>query len=534
MNTNYWTAMCVTGPSHGPAAGENGGDDDVRDIHRPGDSKTLLKSDTLYQYILDTTVLPQEPPCLRELRFLTDKHELALMASPADEMQLLGVLVKMIGARNAIEVGVFTGNSLLATALALPDDGRVVAIDRDRRGYDAVARPELDRAGVVHKVEFRENVALDVLDELLATAAAAAADDDDGGFDFAFVDADKASYVSYHERLLRLVRVGGLVVYDNTLWGGAVAMPAGAPMSSTDRRVTATIRELNAVVAADPRVEVCQLPVADGLVASATNHQEEQMAATGAGEGKETASGGGGGGGGSLHSKTLLKSEPLYQYVLESTVFPREPDCLRELRLATANDPMAVMAASPDQVQLFGLLIELIGAKNAIEVGVFTGYSLLATALALPDDGKIVAIDVSRESYDEVGAPVIDKAGVAHKVDFRVGLAMPVLDQLVAEEENKGKFDFAFVDADKVNFLGYHERLLQLVRVGGLIAYDNTLWGGSVAAPPPPADEAHLSGRDRSLAALAREFNAVIAADRRVQPCQLAIADGVMLCRRVA
>ncbi|XP_052168181.1 probable caffeoyl-CoA O-methyltransferase At4g26220 isoform X2 [Oryza glaberrima] len=250
------------------------------------------------------------------------------------------------------------------------------------------------------------------------------------------------------------------------------------------------------------------------------------MAATGAGEGKETAAVAGGGGGGSLHSKTLLKSEPLYQYVLESTVFPREPDCLHELRLATANHPMAVMAASPDQVQLFGLLIELIGAKNAIEVGVFTGYSLLATALALPDDGKIVAIDVSRESYDEVGAPVIDKAGVAHKVDFRVGLAMP--------EGNKGRFDFAFVDADKVNFLGYHERLLQLVRVGGLIAYDNTLWGGSVAAPPAAADEAVPSGRDRSLAALAREFNAAIAADRRVKPCQLAIADGVMLCRRVA
>ncbi|KAF0931806.1 hypothetical protein E2562_005777 [Oryza meyeriana var. granulata] len=193
----------------------------------------------------------------------------------------------------------------------------------------------------------------------------------------------------------------------------------------------------------------------------------------------------------------------------------------------------AIMAASPDQVQLFGLLIELLGAKNAIEVGVFTGYSLLATALALPDDGKIVAIDVSRESYDEVGAPVIKKAGVAHKVDFRLGPAMSVLDQLIAEEKNKSRFDFAFVDADKVNFLGYHERLLQLVRVGGLIAYDNTLWGGSVAAAAP-ADKALLSEQDRSFAGLAREFNAAIADDRRVQPCQLAIADGVMLCRRVA
>ncbi|RLN35732.1 hypothetical protein C2845_PM03G01170 [Panicum miliaceum] len=242
------------------------------------------------------------------------------------------------------------------------------------------------------------------------------------------------------------------------------------------------------------------------------------MAATGAGEGNRAAAGSA-----SLHSKTLLKSEPLYQYILESTVFPREPDCLRELRLATASHPMAAMAASPDEVQLFGLLLEMLGARNAIEVGVFTGYSLLATALALPDDGKVVAIDVTREHYDRIGLPVIEKAGVAHKIGFRVGLALPVLDQMVAEEGNKGAFDFAFVDADKVNFLNYHERLLQLVRVGGLIAYDNTLWGGSVVATP-----------DEPLAAATREFNAAIAADRRVRVCQLAIADGLTLCRRVA
>ncbi|VAI18778.1 unnamed protein product [Triticum turgidum subsp. durum] len=244
--------------------------------------------------------------------------------------------------------------------------------------------------------------------------------------------------------------------------------------------------------------------------------------------------------GSSLHSKTLLKSEQLYQYILESTVFPREPDCLRELRVATAAHPMARMAASPDQVQLFGLLIEMLGARNAIEVGVFTGYSLLATALALPDDGKVrvppfagflvVAIDVSRESYDEIGAPVVEKAGMAHKIDFRVGLALPVLDTLVAEDGNLGKFDFAFVDADKANFHHYHERLLRLVRVGGLIAYDNTLWGGSVAAP----DDEALSERDRELAGIARGFNAALTADRRVQVCQLAISDGIMLCRRVA
>lgn len=102
---------------------------------------------------------------------------------------------------------------------------------------------------------------------------------------------------------------------------------------------------------------------------------------------------------------------------------------------------------------------------------------------------------------------------------------------LLQEGENEGRFDFAFVDADKVNFVNYHERLLRLVRVGGLIAYDNTLWSGTVAAPP---DDETISDQDRALAAATKEFNAAIAADRRVHVCQLAIADGLTLCRRVA
>ncbi|XP_066399638.1 tricin synthase 1-like isoform X1 [Miscanthus floridulus] len=254
------------------------------------------------------------------------------------------------------------------------------------------------------------------------------------------------------------------------------------------------------------------------------------MASTGVGEGNKTAAGS------SLHSKTLLKSQSLYEvthpkhqamfYPTARLVRAALTDYLGSLRLvhtgihrvpARAGLPegaprrhrypphrcRAGMAASPDEVQLLGLLIEMLGTKNAVEVGVFTGYSLLATALALPDDGKIVAIDVTRESYDQIGSPVTEKAGVAHKIDFRVGLALPVLDQMVAEEGNKDRFDFAFVDADKVNFLNYHERLLQLVRVGGLIAYDNTLWQP-------------LSERDRALAAATREFNAAMAADPRV------------------
>ncbi|RCV31679.1 hypothetical protein SETIT_6G197600v2 [Setaria italica] len=232
----------------------------VPDVHsNTGSSnKTLLKSQALYKYVLDTTVLPNEPECLRELRLLTDKHEQRNMATPPDEAQLLGMLVKLMGARSTLEVGVFTGCSLLATALALPGDGRVIAVDVNRE-YFELGRPFFEKAGVAHKVDFREGPALDHLDALLADEGNV------GAFDFAFVDADKPNYVRYHEQLLRLVRVGGAIVYDNTLWGGTVALPPDAPLSDHDRRIVAAIRDLNARLAADERVEVCQLTIADGV-----------------------------------------------------------------------------------------------------------------------------------------------------------------------------------------------------------------------------------------------------------------------------
>ncbi|XP_051203373.1 tricin synthase 1 [Lolium perenne] len=238
--------------------------DIVANVHSAIDSsnKTLLKSDALYTYILNTTVFPREPECMRDLRLVTDKHPLGYMQSSADEAQLLGMLIKMAGAKKTIEVGVFTGYSLLATALALPADGKVVAIDTDRDCYE-VGRPFIEKAGVTHKVDFREGPGLDRLAELLAEQ-----EQEDGGeatYDFAFVDADKPNYVNYHEQLLRLVRVGGTIIYDNTLWGGTVAMPLGTLMSGLDTRFSAAIRDLNGKLAADPRVEVCQLAIADGV-----------------------------------------------------------------------------------------------------------------------------------------------------------------------------------------------------------------------------------------------------------------------------
>ncbi|RWV93920.1 hypothetical protein BHE74_00038372 [Ensete ventricosum] len=173
------------------------------------------------------------------------------------------------------------------------------------------------------------------------------------------------------------------------------------------------------------------------------------------------------------------------------------------------------------------MLLKLINAKNTMEIGVYTGYSLLATALALPDDGKILAMDINRENY-EIGLPVIQKAGVAHKIDFHEGPALPVLDQMI-EDKNHGSFDFVFVDADKDNYINYHKRLLELVRVGGVIAYDNTLWSGSVVAPP----DAPMRKYIRYYRDFVLELNKALAADPRIEICQLPVGDGVTLCRRI-
>jgi len=216
------------------------------------------------------------------------------------------------------------------------------------------------------------------------------------------------------------------------------------------------------------------------------------------------------------------------QYVIDTSVLPREPDCMRDLRLVTDKHERFFMQSSPDEARLLQMLIKLTGARRTLEVGVFTGYSLLATALALPDDGKVIAVDVSREYYD-IGRPFIEKAGMAHKIDFREGPALEHLDALLADDANHGAFDFAFVDADKPNYVRYHEQLLRLVRVGGIIVYDNTLWCGTVAMPP----ETPMSDLDKRFSAAIRDLNVRLSADDRVEVCQLAIADGVTICRRL-
>ncbi|GFS43288.1 S-adenosyl-L-methionine-dependent methyltransferases superfamily protein [Actinidia rufa] len=226
-------------------------------------------------------------------------------------------------------------------------------------------------------------------------------------------------------------------------------------------------------------------------------------------------------------SKGLLQTEELYQYILETSVYPREPAPLKELRDVTASHPWSLMGTAPDAGQLMTLLLKLVNAKNTIEIGVFTGYSLLLTALTIPDDGKITALDLSRESY-EIGLPVIRKAGVEHKINFVESEALPVLDKLLESHENEGSFDFAFVDADKVNFWNYHERLMKLVKVGGIVVYDNTLWGGSIVMPEELAPERMRDGRKFTL-----EFNKLLAADPRIHISHAALGDGITICLRI-
>src|SRR6266851_8251452 len=162
----------------------------------------------------------------------------------------------------------------------------------------------------------------------------------------------------------------------------------------------------------------------------------------------------------------LELSGELWDYIRRMSV--SEPDVLRRLREETAPLPMARMQISPEQGQFMGLLMRLLGARTTIEVGVFTGYSSTAVALALPDDGKIIACDVSEE-WTSIARRYWREAGVAHKIDLRLAPALQTLDGLL-EAGQEGKFDFAFIDADKTNYWNYFERALRLVRRGGVIA----------------------------------------------------------------
>lgn len=202
--------------------------------------------------------------------------------------------------------------------------------------------------------------------------------------------------------------------------------------------------------------------------------------------------------------------EKISRYIAEHAV--REPGILRELRAATASLPNAGMQIGADQGQFMALLVRAIGARSCLEIGTFTGYSALAVALALPEDGRIVCCDLSEE-WTAIGKPFWRKAGVEKKIDLKIGPALDTLKKL------KGPFDFVFIDADKGNYENYYEACLPMVRRGGIMAVDNTLWSGWVA---------DRGNNDADTAAL-RKFNDRLHRDERVEISLLPLGDGVTL-----
>ena len=216
--------------------------------------------------------------------------------------------------------------------------------------------------------------------------------------------------------------------------------------------------------------------------------------------------------------RSIGLSAKLHDYVLRVSL--REPEILRRLREETAGLPMAGMQVAPDQGQFMQLLVRLTGARSYLEIGTFTGYSTLAVALALPPDGRVLACDINPETA-EMAQRYWTTAGVASKIELRLAPALETLDKLLTQGQ-AGRFDLAFIDADKDNYDGYYERALRLVRPGGLIMIDNVLWNGAVADPKK---------NDADTQAL-RALNEKLQGDDRVDLSLLALADGLTLARK--
>lgn len=219
-----------------------------------------------------------------------------------------------------------------------------------------------------------------------------------------------------------------------------------------------------------------------------------------------------------MANQTLALDDRLYRYLLDHSV--KEHPILAALRQETAQHPMGRMQIAPEQGQLMGLLIQLLGVKKALEVGVFTGYSALTVALALPPDGQLVACDVSEE-YTAIARRYWAQAGVADKIDLRIAPAVETLNQLIASGA-ANSFDFMFIDADKSSYPTYYELGLQLVRPGGLIAIDNVLWSGQVADPHTQ------DNRTKTIHA----FNQRLYDDDRIVLSLIPIADGLTLAMK--
>lgn len=216
-----------------------------------------------------------------------------------------------------------------------------------------------------------------------------------------------------------------------------------------------------------------------------------------------------------MSNKSAFLSDALYEYLIDNSV--REPTVLAELRAETSSLEHSEMQIAPEQGQFMRLLVRLLNARRTLEIGVFTGYSSLSVALALPPDGSVVACDVSEE-WTRIARRFWQKAGVEGKIDLRLGPALDTLDALLSDGQEES-FDFAFIDADKEEYDGYYERSLKLVRSGGLIVLDNVFRGGRVA------DSAVTKASVQAI----RDLNAKLHEDDRIHISMLPLADGVTL-----
>ena len=216
-----------------------------------------------------------------------------------------------------------------------------------------------------------------------------------------------------------------------------------------------------------------------------------------------------------MSSSVLPYSIELRNYLWEKGL--DENPVLKRLREETENHPFALMQICPEQGALMANLVRLISAKKAIEVGTFTGYSALAVALALPEDGYLLACDISEE-FTSIGKPYWEEAGVSENIDLQIAPAIETLKSKI-EDGEPNTYDFAFIDADKINYLNYYELCLDLIRPGGVIAIDNVLWGGSVI------DSARTDDDTKAI----REINDFIVSDKRVNISMIPVGDGVTL-----
>lgn len=219
-----------------------------------------------------------------------------------------------------------------------------------------------------------------------------------------------------------------------------------------------------------------------------------------------------------MSAKTIFLDQPVYDYLRDVSL--RESEVMLALRHETAELEMAMMQIAPEQGQFMTLLVQLLGVRRAIEVGTFTGYSALAIAMGLPEDGCLIACDISDE-WTAIGKRYWRLAGQADKIELRLAPAIETLDGLLNDGQ-AGEFDFAFIDADKESYLNYYERCLQLLRPGGLIVVDNVLWDGSVAEPE----------NQKPDTCAIREFNLFVKHDTRIDISMIPVGDGLSLIRK--